>query len=85
MHFDAYTQGGTGTYTLSGTVNGTNTLFTLPVIPGRLQVYTNGLFQVDQAEGLGSWDISWSGSSITFGSLSIPQTGDILVAWVYIG
>lgn len=84
MKFNAYTQGGTGTYTLSGVVNGTNTVFTLPVIPSQLQVYNNGVFQTDEADGLSVWDVSWGSNVVTFGSASIPQSGDILVAWVYI-
>lgn len=84
MTFVPYTAGGTGTATISGAINGTNTLFALPVIPGQLQVYRNGVFQTDQADGLVDWDITWSGTAIQFGSASLPQTGDILVAWVWI-
>ncbi len=85
MRFDAYTQGGTGTFTLSGAVDGTNTLFTLPVIPTRLQVYRNGVFQTDELAGLPTWDISWASNTVVFGSDSIPQSEDVLVGWVYIG
>jgi hypothetical protein len=83
MTFLEYPQGGTGTQTLSGIVNGTNTLFTLPVTPVELQVYRNGLFQLDRATGITPYDFQWATSTITFSSGSIPQPGDQLIAWVF--
>ena len=47
----AGTSTGTGTYTVfgeytpSGTKNGTNTAFTIPIVPTEMQLYANGVFQ----------------------------------------
>lgn len=59
----------------SGTPNGTVTVFTLTNTPSpaaSLEVYRNGVLQ---RQGV---DYTVSGTSITFASGSIPQTGDLL-------
>lgn len=59
----------------SGTVNGSNTVFTLantPVSATALDVYVNGLLL---SNGV---DYSLSGKTLTFGITSIPQSGDTL-------
>lgn len=91
MTFNEYVQNGTGTATISGEVNGTNTLFTLPVAPTRLQLYLNGDFLLDEAFGLSTWDFSWTPAglgtqtaTITFNPLAVPQIGDTLIAWIYV-
>lgn len=61
--------------TPGGTVNGTNASFTLAAAPGTsLHLYRNGLRQNPAV------DYSISGSTITFSSVSIPQSGDWLTA-----
>jgi hypothetical protein len=63
--------------TPSGTINGTNPVFTLLAAPSpatSLQLYLNGL-RMDPGV-----DFSLTGSTITFITASTPQTGDILVA-----
>lgn len=63
--------------TPSGTINGTNATFTVAFAPSpasSIQLYLNGL-RMDQ--GL---DYTISGSTITFASASLPQTGDVLLA-----
>jgi hypothetical protein len=63
--------------TPTGTINGSNLVFTLAFAPSpasSVQVYLNGL-RMDQ--GL---DYTVSGSTITFASASDPQTGDVLLA-----
>lgn len=91
MTFVEYAQAGTGTHTISGLVNGTNTIYTLPVAPTRLQLYLNGVQQTVEDLGLVIWDFAWTPSllgtqtaTLTFNGSSTPQTGDILTAWVYI-
>ncbi|MEJ7604954.1 MAG: hypothetical protein WKF37_01480 [Bryobacteraceae bacterium] len=62
---------------LLGTLNGTNADFSLQAIPipaSSLQVFRNGLLQKIGV------DYNVSLNSITFTSVSIPQTGDILQA-----
>ncbi|MEP7363017.1 MAG: hypothetical protein ABI972_07170 [Acidobacteriota bacterium] len=62
--------------TPTGTVNGTNSVFTLSAQPGpasSLLLYRNGLLQ---KTGI---DYTLSGSTITFLSGATPQAGDILV------
>lgn len=65
--------------TPSGTVNGTNTLFTLakPSVNtgSSLMLTRNGIVQQ-----MGN-DYTFSGTSVTFNVGSIPQTGDVLLAW----
>lgn len=64
--------------TPSGTINGTNTTFTLPSTPspvGSLALYRNGLLQMVGV------DYSLSGAVITFLSGSTPQSGDVLQAY----
>ena len=61
--------------TPSGTVNGTNTTFTLantPAPTSSLEVYRNGLLQTNGV------DYTVAGTTITFLSVSIPQTGDLI-------
>lgn len=68
--------------TPSGTINGSNTSFTLANTPvsGTEMVYTNGLLQ--QA-GSGN-DYTISGTGITFLTGAIPQSGDrVLVSYFY--
>ena len=61
----------------SGTVNGSNAGFTVAngIETGTLRVYKNGL---RQKPGSG-YDYTLSGSTITFESGNIPQTGDVLL------
>lgn len=60
----------------SGTIDGTNTTFTLANTPtvGTVRLYLNGL---RQQEGVGK-DYTISGSTITY--LAAPLTGDVLLA-----
>ena len=61
--------------TPAGSINGLNTLFTLAQTPnpsGSLAVFRNG---VRLKSGV---DYTTAGNSITFGSGTVPQTGDIL-------
>jgi hypothetical protein len=63
--------------TPAGIVNGSNAVFTLASPPSpasSLSLYRNGLFQ---RQGL---DYQISGATITFFLVSIPKTGDLLVA-----
>jgi hypothetical protein len=63
--------------TPTGLVNGANTIFTLALAPSpssSLTLYLNGLRQ-DQGV-----DYTISGSTITFATVSVPMTGDILLA-----
>ncbi len=79
-------QGGSGSGTLgpdfvdqevpTGAVNGSNTVFSLaqpPDPPGSLQVFRNGIML---KAGV---DYTLSGTTVTFGTLSVPQTGDLLL------
>lgn len=62
----------------TGTLNGTNTSFTLANPPspgGSLTLYRNGLVQLNNV------DFTLSGGTITFTAGSIPQAGDILQAY----
>ncbi|MBV8807618.1 MAG: hypothetical protein JO033_02995 [Acidobacteriaceae bacterium] len=64
--------------TPQGSVNGTNSTFTLSQAPSptaSLMLYRNGLVQ---ASGI---DFTLSGQSITFLSASIPKSGDTLLAF----
>lgn len=90
MLFQEYVHGGTGTTTISGMVNGTNTHFTAPVSPLELQVYLNGVLQLDGALGLTPYDFTWTSgalgtttSTITFQSTSAPQPADTLSVWAW--
>lgn len=65
--------------TPSGTVNGTNATFTLANAPspaGSLILTKNGVIQ--KAGGV---DYTLSSLTITFVTVAIPLTGDILIAW----
>jgi len=64
--------------TPGGAVNGSNTTFTLANTPGAAQaltLYRNGILQANGT------DYTLSGQTVTFGSHSVPQTGDIVVAY----
>jgi hypothetical protein len=64
--------------TPSGTINGSNTSFTLSKTPtpaGSLALYRNGVLQSPTA------DYTLSGAAITFGAASIPYSGDLLAAY----
>lgn len=64
----------------SGTINGSNTDFTLahtPVSAPALLLFKNGLAQT---QGSGN-DYTVTGSTITFETGAVPQTGDTLLAW----
>jgi len=64
--------------TPAGTIDGINTTFTLAAIPNpasSLQLFRNGLLQ---RPGV---DYTLSGATITFAAPSIPQPGDVLLAW----
>lgn len=61
----------------AGSVNGSNTVFTLsqaPSPPGSLQLYRNGILM---KTGI---DYTLSGATVTFGGQSVPQTNDLLLA-----
>lgn len=61
----------------SGTINGTNATFALANTPSpstSVQLYLNGL-RMDHGV-----DYTISGSTITFATTSLPQTGDLLLA-----
>lgn len=63
--------------TPTGAANGSNTVFTLAQAPSpasSLQVYRNGILQ------RATVDYTLDGATLTFGSLSVPQTGDLLTA-----
>lgn len=85
--FIEYTQSGTGTNTLSGAVNGTNTLYSLAVTPTTLQLFQNGQQMVDQAFGTPAPDFAWTAgtntATITWIAVNPPQSGDVIVAWVF--
>jgi hypothetical protein len=60
-----------------GTINGSNTAFTLAFTPSpssSVQLYVNGL-RMDQGV-----DYTISGAVVTFLSAAVPQTGDLLLA-----
>jgi hypothetical protein len=64
--------------TPAGTINGTNVSFSLanpPAPSSSLSLYRNGLAL---AQGI---DYTLAGSAITFTSASLPQTGDIVMAY----
>lgn len=63
--------------TPTGAINGANTTFGLAFTPSpttSLQLYLNGL-RMDQGV-----DYTITGSTVTFASVSVPQTGDVLLA-----
>lgn len=63
--------------TPTGTVNGSNTTFTLSKTPGSaaLLLFVNGVLQ-----NAGGNDFTLSGATITFAAGAIPQTGDVILA-----
>ncbi len=65
--------------TPSGTINGTNNVFTIPGVPaaGSLYLWRNGMLM---KQGPPPGDYTLSGTTIQFNSGSIPQTGDTLLA-----
>jgi hypothetical protein len=63
--------------TPAGTINGTNTAFTLTKAPSpasSLMLFRNGILQKVTV------DYTLSGSTVTFMSVSVPQAGDLLSA-----
>ena len=63
----------------TGTINGTNSIFTLPAIPNpaaSLLLQRNGLVLVQGASG----DYTLSGTTVTFNTGATPNTGDSLQA-----
>jgi hypothetical protein len=61
----------------TGSINGSNAVFTLTQAPNpasSLELYRNGVLMKLNV------DFTLSGVTVTFGSLSIPQTGDLLLA-----
>lgn len=63
--------------TLTGTVDGTNRVFTVPItIPNHAQIYRNGVLQ-DPA-----LSYAISGTTVTFNVGVVPQVGDDLQAVV---
>jgi len=61
-------------YPLTGTIDGVNVTFTIPVVPNGLMVFRNGLLQAG-----GGVDYTLTGSTIVF--TSPPQIGDLLTSW----
>lgn len=61
---------------MTGSVDGTNTTFTLATIPFSAEIYLNGLLQ--QAGGN---DYSQSGGTITFGVA--PPVDSIIEVWQF--
>jgi hypothetical protein len=64
-------------YIPTGTIDGSNLTFTIPVTPTEAQVFKNGQCMVNGS------DYTISGYTITFETWSVPQTGDVLVVWVF--
>ena len=64
-------------YTPTGSIDGSNAIFTVPVVPTEMQLFKNNGLVID---GI---DYTFAGSTITFNPSSIPQTGDTLRAWVF--
>lgn len=65
-------------YIPTGTIDGSNRVFTLPVVPVEMQVFLNGVLQHETDDF--TWD---SGYTITFNEATTPQTGDLLIVWVF--
>jgi hypothetical protein len=64
--------------TPSGSVNGSNTSFTLLYAPSpaaSLQLFRNGVLMTQAA------DYTVSANTVTFNSISVPQPGDVLTAY----
>ena len=61
---------------LTGTINGTNAVFTLPSAPrsGTLMLYVNGLLMREGG------DYTRSGATVTFLAGAVPETGDWMSA-----
>lgn len=59
----------------NGNINGVNDAFTILHTPedGEIELYNNGIYQYPV------YDYSISGTTITFESGSIPQSGDLLI------
>lgn len=76
--FIEYATNGTSTFTLAGALNGANRIFTLPVQPTSLQVFKNGQL----LEG-NSVDYVWNGFTVTVTVPNIPQSSDVIAAWVF--
>lgn len=73
----AYYGGGSSRQTVSGAINGSNTVFTLPSAPAStsLQLFKNGMLQL---EGIGN-DYTLSNNTVTM--TTAPSIGDVLVAY----
>lgn len=76
---------GMGLHEIIGTKNGTNTSFSLPVVPPAdsniLLLHTTRVAEeVASSPGLGQFTIS--GAAITWNSVFPPRAGDVLVAYV---
>lgn len=68
---------------LSGTVDGSNTQFSLKNMPfhsSSVSVFVNGLLQTPHHLGLNIYDYSVTGSNILFNSSSIPEENSILLS-----
>jgi hypothetical protein len=63
---------------LSAAPNGIATQFILAVAPRKLMLYRGGVYQSAAPQGTILADYTLVGATITFGSGSIPQTGDTL-------
>ena len=79
LNFNSYGSDFTAPFNITGTIDGVNNIFTLPVGPDKMQLYKNGQLMSDGPGG----DYTLAGFTITFAADAIPQTGDRLVAWVY--
>ena len=63
----------------TGTVDGTNTLFTVVGAPTSVEVYRNGVLQ-----GTGDCTVTQIGTSSAEIAFGVPPgSGDILDSWVY--
>lgn len=65
-------------YTPSGTIDGVNDTFTIPVTPTKMLLFLNGQLQTPTT------DYTLTGTTIVFAAGSIPPTGAVLIAWVFI-
>jgi len=61
-------------YALTGNIDGSNTTYTIPIIPNGLMVFKNGVLQSP-----GGNDYTLTSSTIVF--VIAPQVGDSLTSW----
>lgn len=71
----------------TGTIDGSNAVFTLSETPmsppfGSLMLFKNGVLQ---APFPGTGDYTIAGNTIVFNAVGIPQTGDTLICWYRTG